>query len=220
MYLGDVKGVLVLGPTMADVRDILELDHPTTPEVTRETFLGSDKNKRKMPGANKISRRPEGMHREVFALLYNDNKDAPPLFPSDTGNGYKQTKIKLGMRRPRKWKWMSFTNPARTDDAVFYHWRRPSDEPKEYPFAKFNKKIDVPSYTEAEYNQHLKTDAWNKEETDHLMDLAQRFDLRFIIMADRYNVEKFAKRTIEDLKDRYYKICGILGKVNLTNASI
>lgn len=55
------------------------------------------------------------------------------------GNGYKQTKIKLGMRKPRKWKWMSFTNPARTDNAAFYHWRRPSDEPKEYPFAKFNK---------------------------------------------------------------------------------
>lgn len=33
-------------------------------------------------------------------------------------------------------------------------------------------------------------------------------------MTDRYNVEKFAKRSIEDLKDRYYKICGILGKVS------
>lgn len=43
------------------------------------------------------------------------------------------------MRKPRKWKWMAFTNPARTDNATFYHWRRPSDEPKEYPFAKFNK---------------------------------------------------------------------------------
>lgn len=69
---------------MADVRDILELEHPTTPEITRETFLGADKTKRKIPAPNKVSRRPEGMHREVFALLYNDNKDAPPLFPSDT----------------------------------------------------------------------------------------------------------------------------------------
>lgn len=43
------------------------------------------------------------------------------------------------MKKPRKWKWMPFTNPARSDDAVFYHWRRPSDEQKEYPFAKFNK---------------------------------------------------------------------------------
>ena len=25
------------------------------------------------------------MHREVFALLYKDSKDAPPLLPTDTG---------------------------------------------------------------------------------------------------------------------------------------
>ena len=34
---------------------------------------------------------------------------------------------------------MPFTNPARTDEAVFYHWRRLADEGKDYPFAKFNK---------------------------------------------------------------------------------
>ena len=34
---------------------------------------------------------------------------------------------------------MPFNNPARTDGAVFYHWRRLADEGKEYPFAKFNK---------------------------------------------------------------------------------
>lgn len=45
------------------------------------------------------------------------------------------------------------------------------------------------------------------------MDLAQRFDLRFIIMVDRYDTEKFSKRSIEDLKDRYYKVCGTLAKV-------
>lgn len=69
---------------MADVRDILELEHPSTSEVTRETFLGSDKPKKRLTNATKMPRRPEGMHREVFALLYHDNKDAPPLFPSDT----------------------------------------------------------------------------------------------------------------------------------------
>lgn len=25
------------------------------------------------------------MHREVYALLYKDSKDAPPLLPTDTG---------------------------------------------------------------------------------------------------------------------------------------
>ncbi|CAG9838479.1 unnamed protein product [Diabrotica balteata] len=201
---------------MADVRDIMELERPSTPEVTRETFLGNDKLKKRASTGPKVSKRPEGMHREVFALLYNDNKDAPPLFSSDTigNNGYKQTKIKLGMRKPRKWKWMPFTNPGRSDNATFYHWRRPSDEPKEYPFAKFNKVIEVVKYTEQEYNTHLKCDTWTKEETDHLIDLAKRFDLRFIVMADRYDTEKYPKRTVEDLKQRYYKICGILSKLN------
>ncbi|XP_018567565.1 DNA methyltransferase 1-associated protein 1 isoform X1 [Anoplophora glabripennis] len=201
---------------MADVRDIMELERPPTPEITRETILGADKSKKRASTAPKVPKRPEGMHREVFALLYNDNKDAPPLFPSDTigNNGYKQTKIKLGMRKPRKWKWMAFTNPARTDNATFHHWRRPSDEPKEYPFAKFNKKVDLPTYTDVEYQQHLVCEGWTKEETDHLMDLAHRFDLRFIIMSDRYDSEKFSKRSVEDLKERYYKICGILAKLN------
>ncbi|CAH0552086.1 unnamed protein product [Brassicogethes aeneus] len=196
---------------MGDVRDIMELERPATPEVTRESILG-EKNKKRTSTGSKLPKRPEGMHREVYALLYNDNKDAPPLFPSDTGNGYKQTKIKLGMRKPRKWKWMPFTNPARMDSSTFYHWRRPSDEPKEYPFAKFNKKVDVPTYTDIEFNQHLRSDSWSKEETDHLMDLARRYDLRFIVMADRFDSDKFSKRSVEDIKDRYYKICGILNK--------
>lgn len=34
---------------------------------------------------------------------------------------------------------MSFTNPARKDNAVLHHWRRTCDEGKEYPFAVFNK---------------------------------------------------------------------------------
>ncbi|CAH1955467.1 unnamed protein product [Acanthoscelides obtectus] len=201
---------------MADVRDIMELERPPTPEITRESILGADKVKKRISTGPKVPKRPEGMHREVYALLYNDTKDAPPLFPTDSirNNGYKQTKIKLGMRKPRKWAWIPFTNPARTDNATFYHWRRPSDEPKEYPFAKFNKKVDLPSYTDVEYQQHLKCDGWTKEETDHLIDLAQRFDLRFIIMADRYDTEKYSKRSVEDLKDRFYKICGILAKLS------
>lgn len=48
-------------------------------------------------------------------------------------------KAKLGRRHVRPWKWVPFTNPARTDGAVLYHWRRVADEGKEYPFARFNK---------------------------------------------------------------------------------
>ena len=67
------------------------------------------------------------------------NRDSPPLAQSDTTQGYKQMKAKLGRRHVRPWKFVPFTNPARTDGAVFYHWRRVADEGKEYPFARFNK---------------------------------------------------------------------------------
>lgn len=70
---------------MADVRDILEIDRPLTPELTREAIMGLEKPKKRLSTGPKPPKRPEGMHREVFALLYNDNKDVPPLFPSDTG---------------------------------------------------------------------------------------------------------------------------------------
>jgi DNA methyltransferase 1-associated protein 1 len=32
---------------------------------------------------------------------------------------------------------------------------------------------------------------WTKEETDHLMDLAKTFDLRFIVIHDRFDSNKF-----------------------------
>ncbi|RZF36479.1 hypothetical protein LSTR_LSTR011266 [Laodelphax striatellus] len=200
-----------------DVRDILDLEQAPTPELTKEAILGTtaDKQKKKLSlsqPAPKSSRRPEGMHREVFALLYTDSKDAPPLFQTDTGSGYKQMKAKLGMRKVRPWKWMPFTNPARKDGAIFHHWRRLADEGKEYPFAKFNKQVPIPNYTDSEYLQHLHSEFWTRSETDHLFDLCRRFDLRFGVVKDRWDTAKFPERTIEDLKERYYSICGSLTK--------
>ncbi|XP_063395424.1 DNA methyltransferase 1-associated protein 1 [Cydia fagiglandana] len=196
---------------MADIRDILDIEQPAA-EITRESIIHGDKIKKKYVTAKAV-KRPEGMHREVFALLYNDNKELPPLLPTDTGKAYKQTKAKLGMRKVRKWTWAPFTNPARKDNAVFHHWKRASDEAKDYPFAQFNKQVSIPSYSESEYNQYLKSEDWSQAETDHLMDLCQRFDLRFIVIHDRWDRAAFRDRSVEDLKERYYHISATLGKL-------
>ena len=103
---------------------------------------------------------------------------------------------------------MPFSNPARRDGLVLHHWRRSADEGKEYPFARFNKPVEVPSYNEMEYLNHLQSENWTRDETDHLMDLCQRFNLRFTIVCDRWDREKFVtKRSVEDLKERYYAVC-------------
>ncbi|KAF7993525.1 hypothetical protein HCN44_010120 [Aphidius gifuensis] len=204
---------------MADVRDILDIEGPAASELTRESIFGDKKVKRKYDN-NRMPKRPEGMHREVFALLCKDNNDVPPMFPTDTGKGYKQTKAKLGMRKVRSWKWTPFTNPARSDGAVFHHWRRPTDDGNEYPFAKFNKSVPVPVYTNAEYNENLVNNSWTQAETDHLFDLCRRFDLRFIVIQDRWDSTKFQSRTVEDLKERYYQVCAALTKAKSHNEKV
>lgn len=91
-----------------------------------------------------------------------------------------------------------------------------------YKFAKFNIKVTVPEYTDEQYESHLKSDDWSKEETDYLVNLAQDYDLRWIVIGDRYDYQSPPssqgntdpsslpptpkERTIEDLKARYYHI--------------
>jgi len=118
------------------------------------------------------------------------------------------------MKKVRKWEWTRFTNAARSDGVQFCHWQRASDEPKEYPFAKLNRQLSIPTYNLNEYNTHLRMNTkWNKSQTDYLFELGQRFDTRFVIMADRWDRDKYGIKTVEDLKERYYEVIGILQKI-------
>lgn len=59
----------------------------------------------------------------------------------------------------------------------------------------------VANYTDQEYSQHLQVEGWTKAETDHLFELCSKFDLRFIIIQDRWDRSKFkTPRSTEDLK--------------------
>jgi len=109
------------------------------------------------------------------------------------------------------WRWLPFTSSARSDGAKFHHWAKvsnklasPSSNEKEedYAFARFNKKIKIWDYSNDEYENYFKDDNWTKQETDQLLDLCKRFDLRFIVIYDKFDSDK----TIEDLKDRFYSI--------------
>jgi len=58
----------------------------------------------------------------------------------------------------------------------------------------------------------LHDENWSKQETDRLFELCRRFDLRFVVIHDRWD-DSQSKRSVEDLKERYYNICAILAKV-------
>jgi DNA methyltransferase 1-associated protein 1 len=86
-------------------------------------------------------KRPEGMHRELYALLCADGgknfQELAPVLPTDLPGGYKK-KVQLGAKKVRKWTWTPFTHPGRKDNPFLCHWRRIGEEIRDYPFARFD----------------------------------------------------------------------------------
>lgn len=78
-------------------------------------------------------------------------------------------------------------NPSRDDDLILHHWEKTRTDPnEEYRFYKFNKSINLIGFSPEEYASHLKDPDWTMEETSYLWDLCRRFDLRWVVIQDRY----------------------------------
>lgn len=45
---------------------------------------------------------------------------------------------------------------------------------------------------------------WTKQDTDQLFEFCEQFDLRFVIIEDRWASTRAAPRSVEELKLRYY----------------
>ncbi|KAK4159331.1 putative SWR1-complex protein 4 [Cladorrhinum sp. PSN259] len=155
-------------------------------------------------------------------------------------------KRRLASRKPAtKWALKPFTNSARSDNGalVLRHWKRKTEDgapadgesqpaengtesngvtkvekPEDSAFAKFNVHVQIPQYTDDQYDSNLQSNTWTKEETDYLLELCKDFDLRWALIWDRYDfqpnegngsnaiVPAGKPRTMEDLKARYYEI--------------
>ncbi|KAF3936850.1 hypothetical protein ABW19_dt0205108 [Dactylella cylindrospora] len=179
---------------VSDVRDVLGIDaasiEPRQPPLKKQRT---------------IEKRPDGITRELYALL---GENAPPV--AITEHRFKGKPKFLGT--VASWKEQSFKNPAREDDLQLQHWVRQnpgeqdSSQQLDYQFARFNIKINILEYSDAEYDAVLKDDDWSRQETDYLFNLIREWDLRWVVIVDRYEFEG-KTRTMEDLKARYYSVC-------------
>lgn len=103
----------------------------------------------------------------VGQTLLGASTNGPNIMPD--GNGQATVQPSVGNEENIQ---VQRAPPARYDD--------------EFPMEKFNVKATVPSYTPEQYEAHFISKEWTKEETDYLMDLCRDFDLRWIVVADRY----------------------------------
>ncbi|KAI9751564.1 MAG: hypothetical protein M4579_006019 [Chaenotheca gracillima] len=216
--------------TSADVRDMLDLPLDRHRPAKKQKL---------------VEKRPDGITRELFSLI---GERAPPVAIT---SHVKYKERPKWSHKVQPWEMRPFTNPARDDGLVLKHWKRkpevkqPSQEPNadskettadgeastssqpesDYYYAKFNVKVSLPQFTEAQYEKHLQDDDWSKDETEYLRNLCQEYDLRWILIADRYDYHPTAapadqdensnvsglvptpkQRTMEDLKARYYTV--------------
>lgn len=150
-----------------------------------------------------------------MALKGTSRGNATTLVPTLIGEGAEsqkkfKAKIKLGTKRVGKWEKKQFKNPARTDGVQFFRWQKSKKlEDQVYRFAKRNRKLSIPKYTDAEYESYFKTALWTRAETEYLFEMCNNFDLRFIVISDRWRPPEGSikeTRTVEELKDRYYTI--------------
>ncbi|KAF9429677.1 swr complex subunit [Podila epigama] len=150
--------------TGSDVREIFHLAKPSEQTVR----------------VRKAEKKPDGISRELYGLIGNNVSTVAFNNPTYKPKLNRNTKAV-------SWTWRPFVNPSREDDLVLYHWQKTKSDPnEEYPFHKFNKAIELQEFTREEYNAHLKARDWTYEETEYLWDLCRRFDLRWVVIQDRY----------------------------------
>jgi DNA methyltransferase 1-associated protein 1 len=155
-------------------------------------------------------------------------------------------------------------NQARSDGLILRHWRRkPTTAPpvqdgedvtmdngedmeahieNSSEFLKYNISVDLPTFTDEEYDAHLRSDDWSREETDYLFEVVRDYSYRWAVIWDRYDYQPannshlaqdaangndasqalaalpFAPpktRTVEDLKARFYDISAKLMKLRI-----
>uniref|UniRef100_A0A0N5A916 DNA methyltransferase 1-associated protein 1 n=1 Tax=Syphacia muris TaxID=451379 RepID=A0A0N5A916_9BILA len=189
----------------SDAQDLLGWSHNGSKDEAPLALTDVDKKKRRSRPETTL-KRPEGMHRELFSLIgRNQEVELAALIPSSTKDrSYRNPKARFGIQRVRPWIWRPFKNPARSDCLQLCHWERVDRERNDYLFARFNKVISIPVFTDQEYDSCLVSQKWTKDDTFHLFDLCRRYDLRWIIIADRWAGS--SRRSIEDMKDRFYTV--------------
>ncbi|GJQ10645.1 hypothetical protein GpartN1_g2436.t1 [Galdieria partita] len=153
-----------------------------------------------------ITREGRGTRSPIYGRDWTLLANSVSVFPS----------VPLGLYTDRPishWNWKASPNTTREDKLELFHWSR-SDKEEEDWISNFNKSAKILKYTDSEYEvvcQEANNDSsWSREETDLLFQLCEKYNLRFTVIYDRWPDER---RSLEDLKNRYYSIARKLAEI-------
>lgn len=197
---------------MGDVADILGIQ-PAKAELTAgETAARILSNDKPTTNSNKL-KKPKGMSREVFSLISKDGF-VPAMQPANPLPAFKD---KRAIAASGKWLWVPVRNAAMATQDCLYHWVSAEMQFSESPYTKFMVSMDPLVYTDEQYVKHLNDNSWTKEDTDQLIAVCNKYDLRWPVVYDRINLSK--PRLLEDCQSRYYSVRNSLKKHGILQES-
>ncbi len=114
---------------------------------------------RPVPKENEVVKGLKGLNREVFQLTGGNPGPASPTGVSAQVPIFQ--KKRKGASKQVHWEWVCFSNSARTDGLELKHWQKKGVQWEDYPFARFNKKLEVLQYSDEEYEKLLCSEEWS-----------------------------------------------------------
>jgi hypothetical protein len=137
-------------------------------------------------------------------------EEPAPVVPEFSGKMKKKARSQVKVTPWKRFEYQSREGPG----AVTLSHVRPLDDPlkNQNGFLKVNKPMDLRRYDDASYAAKLQSAAWTRAETDELMRLAEQFGGRLVVVHDRWPVPRFAPRSLEQIKERYYEVQRLLAR--------
>lgn len=143
------------------------------------------------------------MQSVLLGMDAEEEEEVAPVMPVFSG-----PRKKAKPSKPvRKWEAVSYVNKEGPGSLQLMHVRPVNDPNRAHnTFLRLDKKAQIFTYTDAQYEASLNSADWSREETDRLIELAIQFDGRLLLVADRWIDFAGKKRDLEDLKARFYFI--------------
>lgn len=178
-----------------DLRDILSIpNHIMNSEKGAEK---EDKNR-----AKDDSRKSMLVSKEVLSITKG-------LFPIKVGRMWNGEHGQ--QRAPEESRWIfapiKFGEEKASHHPEVMHWVQRKEAHKVFKYTKYDISLTFPQFSSEEYDELLAglDGNWKKEETMYLWELLQLYELRFFVVHDRWDQEKYP-RSIEEIKQRFYTI--------------
>ncbi|KAI9227202.1 MAG: hypothetical protein DHS80DRAFT_24479 [Piptocephalis tieghemiana] len=151
-------------------------------------------------GSKSSKPKKSGMSKELYDLVGG----IPPIPITEEKPVFRE-RLRLGPRG-QKWIQQSFKASSHPDSPMLTRWTKEgsSNEPQASRPPSPKKRVEVVEYTDVEYESLAPS--WDLPETDYLFSLCKQYDLRWPIIWDRFDWPGGVRRSIEDLKERYYYV--------------